>query len=388
MDEAARPLCIAAINAYRAAHFTALVVCSRSAEYHAAVVHQRLALQNAVVVQPLTREQIEEVIQQGGEALAALCQALGDSQELLDLATTPLMLSVLVLAYHGTTVNDLPQQQATLEHRIWTDYVKRMVCEKGAERQSKSDTPTKIYSLEQTRSWLSWLAQQMQVHNQTLFYGESLLEEWLPASQQQKTRWLVVSLPAMLLGTCVSLLLSFFLISASSPVGLCQIGIIGGFLGWCACANQPQHVSARAQQAWWRRAFWIQCLYLLRAGGLAILAVGCFGLYGTGYTMSDWALVGIYIGIPLLVTAWLLQMVLLRLAPLPSHSRPTPRWGHWAGWLRTTATRRALWTGLIFSIGGAVTEWLSYSPSDVKPFDLSYVLMTGLAYGWLIYFVT
>ena len=182
MDEAARPLCIAAINAYRTAHFTALVVCSRSAEYHAAVVHERLTLQNAVVVQPLTREQIEEVIQQGGEALAALCQALGDNQELLDLATTPLMLSVLVLAYHGTTVNDLPQQQATLEHRIWTDYVKRMVCEKGAERQSKSDTPTKIYSLEQTRSWLSWLAQQMQVHNQTLFYGESLLEEWLPAS--------------------------------------------------------------------------------------------------------------------------------------------------------------------------------------------------------------
>lgn len=52
MEEAARAQCIAAINGYRLARVTPLVVCSRRAEYHEASVQQRLILQQAVLVQP------------------------------------------------------------------------------------------------------------------------------------------------------------------------------------------------------------------------------------------------------------------------------------------------------------------------------------------------
>src|SRR5690242_20603834 len=65
---------------------------------------QRLALQNAVVLQPLTQEQVLQEVQQGGAALASLHAALRTNRELRTLATSPLMLSVLVLTYHDMPV--------------------------------------------------------------------------------------------------------------------------------------------------------------------------------------------------------------------------------------------------------------------------------------------
>lgn len=79
MDEAARPRCIAAINAFRRTSLSPLVVCSRTTEYHNAAVRQRLILQNAVMVQPLTKAQIAAALQRGGDALALLRDALTTS---------------------------------------------------------------------------------------------------------------------------------------------------------------------------------------------------------------------------------------------------------------------------------------------------------------------
>jgi len=108
MEETARVQCIIAINTYRKATFSSLVVCSRTIEYQAASVRHRLALQQAVIVQPLTEAHIMRTIRQGGTALAALGKALAESEELQDLARTPLMLSILMLTYQRTTIPELP----------------------------------------------------------------------------------------------------------------------------------------------------------------------------------------------------------------------------------------------------------------------------------------
>ena len=76
MDEAARPTCITVINTYHSTHLHPLVVSCRTNEYDAATVHERFALHTAVIVQPLTLEQIDAHLVTIGKPLIALRTAL------------------------------------------------------------------------------------------------------------------------------------------------------------------------------------------------------------------------------------------------------------------------------------------------------------------------
>src|SRR6266566_8847946 len=99
MEASARAACIAAINVYHRDHLRPLVACSRTAEYAAATRPERLTLHTAVVVQPLSREQVDTYVANLGKPLAALRAALRKNAMLQELATTPLMLHVLILTY-------------------------------------------------------------------------------------------------------------------------------------------------------------------------------------------------------------------------------------------------------------------------------------------------
>ncbi len=174
MEASARAACIAAINVYHRDHLRPLVACSRTAEYAAATRHERLTLHTAVVVQPLSREQVDTYVANLGKPLAALRAALRKNAMLQELATTPLMLHVLILTYHGTSVRELSRKEMQLQEQIWTDYVERMVSRKGDVRR---------YPLSTTRAWLGWLAREMHQRNQTIFSLEQLQPDWLPKGQ-------------------------------------------------------------------------------------------------------------------------------------------------------------------------------------------------------------
>jgi GTPase SAR1 family protein len=181
MEESARPACIAAINSYQQGHLHPLVVCSRTAEYDAAARDERLTLQGAVVVQPLMREQVDTHLATLGKPFAVLRTALKKNPTLAELATTPLMLQILMLTYHGTMVRQLSQKTRELQHQIWTAYVERMIERKG-DRQR--------YPLDRTRSWLQWLAGQMRTQNQTIFFLELMRPDVLPSPTRKRYRWI------------------------------------------------------------------------------------------------------------------------------------------------------------------------------------------------------
>lgn len=182
VEESARAACIAAINAYHREHLLPLVVCSRVVEYESAAVSERLALHSAVVVQPLTPEQIDLALVQASKPLTALRSTLRRNPTLRELASTPLMLSVLMLTYQGTSVRSLPQREAELQKQVWTDYVQRMVERKG---------DTRHYPLNVTCRWLGRLAQEMRQRNLTIFYLEQLRPDWLPKRQRFFYFWSV-----------------------------------------------------------------------------------------------------------------------------------------------------------------------------------------------------
>jgi GTPase SAR1 family protein len=165
--EEARAACVDAINTYRREHsLIPTVVCSRSNDYHNLIEKDkkhRLQLHSAVVVQPLTEQQIDDYLQSSGGQLAAMRVALQE------LAMTPLMLNILMLIYREGSVAKLGSTR-----QILATYVERMVNSKGNVRR---------YPLKQTNKWLQWLAQQMREHNQTIFSLEKLRPDWLPGGR-------------------------------------------------------------------------------------------------------------------------------------------------------------------------------------------------------------
>jgi hypothetical protein len=246
LDEVApehRTACVEAINAFRQDHgLLPLVVCSRVADYEA--LGTRLRLQGALVVQPLTPQQIDSYLTQVGSPLAGVRQALSEDPALGELLDTPLMLTIMTLAYaEGPTMarqtHEAPEVQRqhlfavdveTVEERrrhIFATYVERMFAR-----------AVPAYGKEQTMKWLSWLAQRMIQHSQTILLIEQLQPSWLMTRGQRG----VYVLSSRLVGGVIfglSLLLIGFggndaaRINGTAFTGTLGLGLIVGLISGC-----------------------------------------------------------------------------------------------------------------------------------------------------------
>jgi serine/threonine protein kinase/DNA polymerase III delta prime subunit len=285
LDEVApkdRTACIEAINTYRQEHgLLPLVVCSRSADYLAQAA--RVQLGSAVAVQPLTEQQVDAYLAWGGEPLRALRAAWRKDAALRELTSTPLMLSILALTYHGLPVEELLKGDSLTERQrqIFERYVERMLGHRGAEAS---------YTPEQTTYWLAWLARQMKQHNQTVFYIEHLQPDWLSGERMRRaySRW-ALRLLAILMGMLVSFMISSILSSFFPLFGPPALNIVpGGFFGWLLSAGsatpQPHESNERV-----RRSTWPRLVERLRPGVFIGLLVGLgVGLrYGLSVGLSS-----------------------------------------------------------------------------------------------------
>ena len=186
-----REACVCAINDFRHEHgLTPLVVCCRSEEYE--TLSTNLDFEGAVSLQPLTPEQVDDYLDQIGQELAALRAALKDDPVLYELAKTPLMLSIMTLAYRGMSVHDL-QPLETVDVRrkhIFDNYVERMF--KPRTHRTILDVSDgkrlgdERFSKEETSHWLSWLARRMSQHGPTIFLIERMQPDWLPTRAQRR----------------------------------------------------------------------------------------------------------------------------------------------------------------------------------------------------------
>jgi hypothetical protein len=176
VQQEARSACAAAINDFHT-RFQSVspVVCSRSIEYFAQ--KQRVAFLCAVTIQPLTPQQVDVYLTSTQGQLEAIRAALDKNIALQELTTTPLMLTTLVLAYRGKSVDDLLKatSRETQQRHLFATYVKRMLTRRGSDPR---------FSAQQTTWWLSWLARQMHRRSQTTFFIERMQPDWLPDSSK------------------------------------------------------------------------------------------------------------------------------------------------------------------------------------------------------------
>jgi len=179
-----RAACIEAINLFQRAHLVPLGVCRRSADYLAQ--RMRLGLRSAVVIQPLTREQIDTYLSSAGEQLAGLRVALSKDQALQELATTPLMLSILMLTYQRVPVESFSMSSSSeIRRQVFSTYLQRMLQRRSVQKR---------YTQQQTVRWLVWLAQQMTKHNQTEFSIKQMQPDWLPEGSPRRIYHMAVGI--------------------------------------------------------------------------------------------------------------------------------------------------------------------------------------------------
>jgi len=189
----ARGAAVKAINEFRREHgLVRLAVCSRTAEYEA--LKKQLHLQAALVIQPLTRQQVLDFIAGFGESLVGLGDALKGDERLCDLLRTPLMLTITVATYR-VTPPQLGRDGSTESQRdrLFQRYVTAMF-----RRRSKRFR----YSQQQTERWLGMVARGLDY--QSIFNPRTL--DWIPSAHDEMRDFVAPNLLG-LIGALVGLAL-------------------------------------------------------------------------------------------------------------------------------------------------------------------------------------
>lgn len=178
LDEVAqfhRVACVEVINTFRKNSLMPVVMCSRVADYEGLII--KLNLSQAVVLQQLTSEQIDKYLDRLGFQLSNLKIALQQDSNLLQLAQSPLLLSIMALAYEDMPVEEIPQLESVkIQHKyLFEIYVGQIL-----KRRSSSN----VYRPELAIHWLSWLSKRMQQFSQSVFLIEQIQPQWLDRNAQ------------------------------------------------------------------------------------------------------------------------------------------------------------------------------------------------------------
>jgi len=292
VQSAQRATCAEAINQFHAEHLVPLVVCSRVNEYENLAV--RLKLQGAVLLQPLTPEQIDAYLNRAGPTLATVRSALQQDTELQELAQSPLMLNIMTLAYQGVASAELNLTDATQTRRqhLFNAYIQRMFVRREVDL---------IYSARQTIRWLQWLASRLIQSGQTTFLIERMQPSWLQTGEQKPSRLILIMLLAGPLYGLIFALINaligglIFVLSGTSNewllfglffglgIGL-LFGLLDGFSGRFRKIKPIERssiLSRKLKSSFYAILFW---------------GVGVGLLFGLPFGLSDGLLVGLRVG--------------------------------------------------------------------------------------------
>ena len=171
--------CILAINQFKQDYGSELVVCSRIKDYQD--LSNRLNFQSAVYIKLLSSEQISNYLNNLEEKkkkaksvahLTGLRELIAKDEVWQELAQSPLMLNIMVLAYQGVDLEDLPKTGLLEERRqkLFNAYIEKVFKRRKANQ---------LYTQRQVIHWLVWLAQKMMQEYQTIFLIEKIQPNWL-----------------------------------------------------------------------------------------------------------------------------------------------------------------------------------------------------------------
>ena len=299
VDAKYRNDCVRALKQFIRNHgLTEMVVCCRIREYKS--LSERLRLRSAIYIQPLTLEQIDQYMEQAGEQLTVLREVLNQNADLKTFASSPLILSIMSLAYQDCSWDTFQTITTadTFHQRLFDVYINRMLTRRGTTQQ---------YSQEQTKRWLIWIAQRMAQASQTVFFIERLQPSWLQTWAQKIRYRLESALIVGLISGLISGLLEgliyglfegliegvIFGLSVGLFIGLIA-GVVSGSLGDIKVVETLKWSWQEVKKGFYFR---------LTVGLIAGLIVGLIaGLYfwlieGVIAELSSWLIIGLIAGL-------------------------------------------------------------------------------------------
>ncbi len=385
-----RAACVEAINAFYSDHSLAgIAVCSRREEYE--LLKEKLKLGGAILLQPLTDEQVVEYLGSvGGARLHSLYQALRSDALLREMAQSPLMLSVMSMAYVDAPLDELPGGPLiTPEARrtqLFDTYVARMFVRVAR-------TKNELYSKAQTIRWLSGLARGMKAHGQSVFLIEGLQRSWLQTSTQRLLYQLGVIISWAFIFTLCFLVSAFYtpLNSLQIAMFLASMLMFGAFLGWWSSTRDIVAVEAikwswkatlglpflkallnDRREAWallWREQTNIGFIGGALTGALTAVSSGILYSVIVGLDINRSLALVFYIGIALTLALGLLYAVLSGLSGVAVLAKTTPNQG-----IKQSA-KNALFSILLSSVLGWAGGWAigSYSRWIASELGISFI---------------
>lgn len=388
LDEVAaeyREACVQVINTFLQDHLVPLVVCSRIADYDS--LNTKLKLQTAVLLQPLTKQQIERYLNTLGPEIKTLQSVLTTDGELQELAETPLMLSIMALAYQDISAReiDVTGSEGTRRSRLFNAYIRTMLTYRSSDRD-KSYSPKKIIY------WLMWIAQMMVQFSHSIFLIEKIHPDCLPTTTlQNKLRLIFILVIGLFYGLTIGLFSGLTLgltlglirglavgLLAGLPSGLFMMGTIGpvvfdkNFYG-ITLTDKLVFSWKNFKEGFWRR---------LNEWRIFFLAVGLFaGVYNVLLMDLFWGLFsGLTLGLTLGLFSGLLAGLNSGLSTEELKQKTIPNQGI------SLSTKNSLWlwlsTGLLTGLGIAALLALFFGLLGIRPaLGLIGVLGAGLAGG-------
>jgi hypothetical protein len=127
-----------------------------------------------VSLQPLSADQVQQYLDAGGSRMAGLRELVARDDATRELARSPLLLSVMTLAYQDAAADTRLAAAIDDEQRrahIFDTYIDRMFARRGMDRAP--------YAKAETLRLLGSLARQMLRYGQRVFLVESLQPHWL-----------------------------------------------------------------------------------------------------------------------------------------------------------------------------------------------------------------
>jgi len=160
-----------------------VIICSRLIDYEALVntTSTKFLLDTAVILQPLTEQQIENYID--AAKTPALHKMIAEDDELKEMAQTPLNLSLMVIAYGRGDV-ELPKSDGQLQLNLRRHHLFETFIDEMMQRQARRATGSRLipdsdyhrninppteYSREQVNRYLGWLSSKMSQRSRTSF---------------------------------------------------------------------------------------------------------------------------------------------------------------------------------------------------------------------------
>ena len=308
-----RKACVIAINKFIATHLeTEIAVCSRVKDYEA--LGETLLLSSAICIQPLSKKQLLEFLENTDDSLLGLKTVIERDQEIAEFAQTPLILNMMTWTYHGWSAEECRKQFRIAKNRLsnlFESYI-----EKNLDRENKE----KKYPNDKVLHWLRWLATKMVNESKIIF----LIEKMQPTLLRSRSERRVYRIWNFVLGG-LSVGLSGGLIVGLSG-GLSEVGtILGSIFGLmvgligAVIAGKSKEINLFEQMSWSWQSVKSRIIREVSGGVMGGLSVGLsfglpsgvmlalfFGIFGIAMKKWEVLMGGLFFGLMVALSAGLM----------------------------------------------------------------------------------